>query len=164
MEYPGIQVVAFAVVAQVEAHDVEAVVEQPLSERQDVERLGTPFPAVQKHGETLRRRSADVLLRRVVREQPHALAAVEQQGPGGADELATTPLDTRPPERQARKHGLGVPVGKPGRWPEVTRRLELPARTHGLRGSQARPRVIARRPDPGRVSTKRQPTICDGVR
>ena len=38
------------------------------------------------------------------------------------------------------------------------------ARAHGLRGSQARPRASARRPDPGRVSTNRQPTICDGVR
>ena len=160
----GIQMMAVAVVAQVEANDVETVIQQQLPERQDVQRLRTPLPAVQQHGEAFRRRPSDALLRRFMREQPDAVAAIEQQGPGSVDELATTPLDAGAPERQAGKHRLGVRVCQPGGWSEITRLLERSIEGHGLRGSQARPRVIARAPDPGRVSRKRQPTICDGVR
>jgi hypothetical protein len=78
---------------------------------------------VQQHGEAFRRCPPDALLGRFVREQPDAIAAIEQQGPGGTDELATTPLYARPPERQAGKHRLGMRVCQPGGWSEITRRL-----------------------------------------
>ena len=73
---------AVAVVAQVEANDVETAIEQQLPERQHVERLRAAFPAVQQHGDARRRCSSDALLRRFVREQPDAIAAIEQQRPG----------------------------------------------------------------------------------
>ena len=120
VEQLAVQVVRVAVVAQVQAHHVIAVVEQPLPERQDVERVRAALPAVQQHGEraaTARHGSAGGR-RRMEGLQRDAVAAVEQQ-------LAARRQQR--PRRAARPSGdasagWAAPTGDGG--PAATRRVE----------------------------------------
>ena len=77
MEDVLVQMMARAVIAEVQAEHVAAEVEQVAAERQHVDRIGAAFPAVQQDREIARRRASGGGLARVVAEQAHAVAAVD---------------------------------------------------------------------------------------
>jgi hypothetical protein len=115
VEYSFVQVMARAVIAEVEAQHVEALVEEELPEGQDVEGLRAAFPAMEQHGEALRCRSARSLLDRVMRQQSHPVAAVEHQVLRGLEQCPAAPQHAQPPQRQARIDRLDVRISQP-RW------------------------------------------------
>ena len=110
MEDLGIEIVAAAVVTEIQPHDVEPVVQQVLAQRQDVEGLRASLPAVQQHREARGRGATQSFRGRVVREQPDALPAVEHSRPRDGRETPAVPRDARAPEWQARKDRLDVRV------------------------------------------------------
>jgi hypothetical protein len=125
MEQLGIEVVAVAVVTQVQADDVVPRVEQALPERQQVQRAGAALPAVQQHRELGRWRTAGVGLAREQREQPHAIATVDEKFTRDLAQDRRAPLDAGAAQRQARVDRLDVRVAQPPGWHEVRRRPGL---------------------------------------
>ena len=101
MEQLAVQMVRGAVIAQIEAHDLEARCEQGLRQRQHVGGVGAALPAVQQHGEALARLAAALRGTRVECLQRHAVAAVEQQLVARRAHRHGAPLDARATRRQA---------------------------------------------------------------
>ena len=98
-----VQVMALAVVAQVQARDVVARFEQRLRKRQQVQRIRAAFPTVQQHGQAIRCGQAEIFLGRDVGEQSHAFAAIDDHLPRCGHEPRTTPHRLR----RAASAGLG---------------------------------------------------------
>jgi hypothetical protein len=131
VEDVAVQVVAVTVVTQVEPHDVKARVEQVLAKREQVQRPRTALPAMQQHGHALRGRASRLFLRRMVCEQPHTLAAVDEHFGGGAQQRRATTLDAAAPQRQARVDRLQVRVTQPARRGELAVRRGVIPPGHG---------------------------------
>ncbi len=107
-----------AVVPQVQADHGESVLVQQLRDRQQVQGIGTAFPAVQQDRDPAARRSVDGRGLRNMGEQPHAVSAVEQHFAARRNQGRRTPFHRCPPHRQARQDRLQVAVCKPGRRAE----------------------------------------------
>ena len=96
-----IQMMCVAVIAQVEAHHVDACIEQRLPERQHVISIGAALPPVQQNGQRARR-----LERRGMQSlQRDAIAACEQQFVARCAHRTATPL-CQAPQQQARNNRL----------------------------------------------------------
>jgi len=113
MEDSGIEVVTVAVIAQIEARDVVAGIEEFLSEREQVHRVCAAFPAVQQHGEAVGRQPSRIRLRCDQREQAHTVAAIDCDLPRRLAQHGCAPLDPRPSQRQARVDRLHVVMSQP---------------------------------------------------
>ena len=119
-----VQMMARAVIAEVQPVDVAAELEQVTAERQHVHRIGAAFPAVQQDREIARRRPSRRDLARVMAEQPHAVAALDDLRFGAREHPARAPRDQRTPQPQARHDRLQVRVDEPAGWRERGERSE----------------------------------------
>jgi hypothetical protein len=89
VEQAHIEMLRFAVIAQIEPDDVEVPLEKMLSERHDVRRICTAFPAVKQNGHASNLVSVAIVSNRAQRNQAHTVAAVHEFAPRGGDNLAT---------------------------------------------------------------------------
>jgi hypothetical protein len=118
MEQVFVEVMARAMIAQVQADDVPALGPHPGGGGQQVRRVAGALPAVNQHGETARGLSIRGL-RRMPAVQPHAAAAVQHQAAAGGRERRGPPAQQAAPQRRARQDGLQVRVGDQPRRAEV---------------------------------------------
>jgi hypothetical protein len=119
-----VQMMARAVIAKVQAVHVAAELEQITAERQHVQRIGAAFPTMQQDREIARGRAACRDLTRIVAEQPHAVAAVDDLRFGARQQPARAPRDQWTPQAQARHDRLQVRVDEPAGRRERGRRSE----------------------------------------
>ena len=107
MEQLAIEVMRGAVIAQVEAHDFEALLEQGLRHRQHIRGIGAAFPAVQQHREPFAGFTPAPCRAGMKALQRHAIAAFEQQFSAGRAYRKGTPLHTGAARRQRSKGWSG---------------------------------------------------------
>ena len=108
-----VEVMARAVVAEIQAKDVAAELEQIAAERQHVHRIRAALPAVQQDRQLARRRASRGGLARVVAEQAHAVAAIDDLCLGARRASGARGASQRPAQPQARHDRLQVRVGEP---------------------------------------------------
>ncbi len=157
MEDVLVQMMARAVIAEVEPEDVAALVEQMAAERQHVHRIGAAFPAVQQDREIARRRSARGFLTRVMAEQAHAVTAIDDLSIRNRQHRPGATRDQRPAQAQAGHDGLEVGVGEPAGGREFGGQRVGGSQGGGVHGSM---RIVD---EPGRLLTKSAPTRKLGV-
>jgi hypothetical protein len=85
-----------AMIAQVEPDDLEAPLEEMLSERYDVRRVRTAFPAVKKDCHARNIAPAAIWRDRMECEQTHTVATIEDFTPRSGDHFATVAQNERP--------------------------------------------------------------------
>jgi hypothetical protein len=117
MEQLCVEMMGFAVIAEIQAKHIEAFGQQARSGVQEIARLHAAFPAVQQHHQAAGARQA--LLRRVHAEQAHALATIEQM-------FARATLQCRQPRTvQQAPHATGCQHRLHMRIAQPARRLEI---------------------------------------
>jgi hypothetical protein len=139
MEELPVEVVGIAVIAQVEAQDIEAALEELLAQRQHVQRLRTALPTVQQHhGAPAAERWS-----RAKALQAYAPATLEEHLPRCGEQRRGAARDRRTPSGRAGQHGLQMAVAKPQRRPEIIRRRSRACRACQARAAQ-RTRISTR--------------------
>src|ERR1700761_1444694 len=102
VEQIAIQMMSFTVIAKIEAHDLEAPLEQLLGDRKNVERVRASLPTMQNdHGPAV----ADRRLRHKGL-QAHAVATVEQHLLLRGNERSRAPRDAATTRYRARQYRL----------------------------------------------------------
>ena len=128
VEQLAVQVMARAVIAQVQAEHREAVREQVCARRQQVRRVRGAVPAVDQDREAAFR----AWMRRIHSVQANAVAAVEDLLARGGLQRTRAAAYQRAARTAAREPGLQVCVAEPRRRPEVGREVDLAFRErHG---------------------------------
>src|SRR5579859_768594 len=105
----------FAVIAKIEAHDLEPTLEQLLRKRQDVERVRTPLPTMQDHN----RLAVTVGGTGNKRLQTDIVAAIEQQLLLCTEQRRAPLLYAAPTRHSARQNRLHMAITEPAGRPEV---------------------------------------------
>jgi len=113
MEDPRVEVVGVAVVAEVQPHHVEALLEHPRGGHAHVAGLGAALPAVQQQRQADRRRPARQAA--VPGLQAHAVAAVEDQFAGERATGRQQLLAAAQAHPAGRQHRLQVRIAQPRR-------------------------------------------------
>src|SRR5450631_80768 len=119
MEQLTVQVMRIAVIAQIEAHDVEPQIKKLLRERQNIERFGVALPAMDEDRDP--RGARDPAARWIGMEtlQAHAVATIEENLTARGAQCRRAWHHPAPPHRQARQNGLQMAITQPSRRTKI---------------------------------------------
>src|SRR5690606_25751786 len=107
-----VQMMSRAVIAEVEPEYVAAELEQVCAQREDVQRLGAALPAMQQNDQIAGCGLTSGALARIVSEQAHAVAAIDDLFLRATQHRARPPREQRTAQSEAGQNRLQVRVGE----------------------------------------------------
>ena len=119
MEQLAVQVMRIAVIAQIEAHDVEPQIKKLLRERQNIERFGVALPAMDEDRDP--RGAGDPAARRIGMKtlQAYAVSTIEENLTARGAQCRRAWHHPAPSRRQTRQNGLQVAIAQPSRRTKI---------------------------------------------